>query len=1109
MLITVGCLFLIPRVNINMDMTKYLPEDSSMRQGLDIMDKEFPETANANTIRVMFTNLDNKQKLEIQQELSNIRYVDSVACAPVSSDSGSVDPDTADSETPDPAYEKTVGGKTYDLYILSTKYDFHTDEELSIEDAVTKKYEGFAHMKMAIDMNGSELPLWIVGIALAIILLVLFLMCPSFLEPFLFLGAIGCAVLINTGTNAFMPSVSDITNSIAAILQLVLSMDYSIILMNRYRQEKALGGDRVECMKRTIKKAFAPIMSSAFTTIVGLMALAFMRFKIGADLGFVLAKGVFISMISILTILPFLILAFEKGIEKTAKPVIRFPTDKLGAASYKLRYVAVPVFIIIFALVFTLRGNTGIAYTLSDPTDIDNVFPKTNTIVMLYKNNDDEAVQKMAGDLEKNPNINSAISYSNTVGKQYTAEGLKNAIRDMSAAANTNGISAGSISTEAGTNIDMTTLKVLFYDYYKGSDDLKITASAFLRFIADDVVGGEGGSIGGFAINDDMKDQVAAMKKFSSAAALTTPENTSQLASFLGMKKSDVKQILKYYYIKKRIDTHTKMTLPDFVNYITEDLAGDSTIGKQFDNSTKAKLKALSAFTNKDTITGQMTDIQLAQLLGMDQTQVQQILYMAGQSTMAPCDFVDFILNDETIKAGMTEADIANQTNLQTIMHITLSDREFSYSEIAQMLGMSESQTKTIFTLYRFDNGGTDGFKISVQHFLSFIRSDILGNEAFAGKFSAADRADLNMAYDLTNAVVSGRTYTSEEMADLFAGSGGGYGADAAGGTKAAAGTALDVDTVSLLYLYYGSRYDWSPEWKMSIDTLFAFLSENVLEDSRFDKFLTGDTDTGGSDSGSSDSSDFRTQITDIRQSLDDSIMQLKSDNYSRLIINTSYSEEGDDTVAFMKKLTAEADRAAGSGSYYLIGNTPMAYEMMHTFSHEYNKVSIITALFIFLIVLITFRSFIIPVILILLIQCGVYMTVFVTGIQGFDIYYLAMLIVQGILMGATIDYAILYTTYYRESRECLGIRESLQRSYGRSIHTIFTSGFILLLATAVLGRCFANPAVGQICLSIAKGTACALILILFILPGLLAVFDKLIVKVGKEKKNKHPECQS
>lgn len=176
MLITVGCLFLIPRVNINMDMTKYLPEDSSMRQGLDIMDEEFPETANANTIRVMFTNLDNKQKLEIQQELSNIRYVDSVACAPVSSDSGSVDPDTADSETPDPAYEKTVGGKTYDLYILSTKYDFHTDEELSIEDAVTKKYEGFAHMKMAIDMNGSELPLWIVGIALAIILLVLFLM---------------------------------------------------------------------------------------------------------------------------------------------------------------------------------------------------------------------------------------------------------------------------------------------------------------------------------------------------------------------------------------------------------------------------------------------------------------------------------------------------------------------------------------------------------------------------------------------------------------------------------------------------------------------------------------------------------------------------------------------------------------------------------------------------------------------------------------------------------------------------------------------------------------------------------------------------------------------
>ena len=145
----------------------------------------------------------------------------------------------------------------------------------------------------------------------------------------------------------------------------------------------------------------------------------------------------------------------------------------------------------------------------------------------------------------------------------------------------------------------------------------------------------------------------------------------------------------------------------------------------------------------------------------------------------------------------------------------------------------------------------------------------------------------------------------------------------------------------------------------------------------------------------------------------------------------------------------------------------------------------------IFLVILLTFRNFLVPVLLVSVIQCAIYLTMVSLGLQGYSINYLALLIVQSILMGATIDYGILYTSYYREIRVRLGRQEALTESYRRSIHTILTSGSIMTIVVFAISFAFAAPMVSQICRTIAIGALCALLLILFVLPGLLAVFDR------------------
>ncbi|MBR3018317.1 MAG: MMPL family transporter [Clostridia bacterium] len=241
-----------------------------------------------------------------------------------------------------------------------------------------------------------------------------------------------------------------------------------------------------------------------------------------------------------------------------------------------------------------------------------------------------------------------------------------------------------------------------------------------------------------------------------------------------------------------------------------------------------------------------------------------------------------------------------------------------------------------------------------------------------------------------------------------------------------------------------------------------------------------------------------REAVAGAKEQLEGGKAMLKSDRYSRMIVYTYLPVESEKTDALMTMLTEAGEKL--TGEYYLIGNSAMSFEMQASFGQELWTITMLTAAAIFLIVLISSRSLIVPALLVLIVQCGVYITVTVVGWQGYSIYFLALLIVECILMGATIDYGILFTSYYRENRKLRGVPEALKAAYDGSVHSIMTSGLILVLVTAIIGYTYADPTVAEICRTISTGALSAILVILFLLPGLLATLDRLVVR-GKNGK--------
>lgn len=403
--ITIFCAILIPKVNINYDMSKYLPIDSDVSKGLEIMNDKFDLIDDA---QVMVKDFNEIEITNIYNILSNIEGVKSV---------------TFDIESD--KYFKD--GNALFLLTLTSKDDNYNNKILSDIKDNLDNYDFYlsgssVNNQAMTDTMKNEMPLFLV-VAVILIAIILLLIASSWIEPILFLSISLIAIIINYGTNIMFGEVSFVTFAIAALLQLALSMDYSIMLLDQYHHE-VKDTEKNEAMKKAWVKSFNAILASSLTTIFGLLAMIFMSFSIGQDLGIVLAKGIVINVIVVFLAFPTFILIFDNILNKTRKKSIKVPTKFLSNIATKGKYSITIVTILLIIGSFFIQNNLNFAYSVgakdSNSNEVEKVFGNTTQFVILYKENDVNKIYEVINFVAEDDVVNYVTDYHNSVGTVVT-----------------------------------------------------------------------------------------------------------------------------------------------------------------------------------------------------------------------------------------------------------------------------------------------------------------------------------------------------------------------------------------------------------------------------------------------------------------------------------------------------------------------------------------------------------------------------------------------------------------------------------------------------------------------------------------------------------------
>ena len=1245
-------------VKINYDMAKYLPSTSETRIGMDIMEKEFSNTKTT-PLNIMFKGLKNEEKQDIYNYLTELEGVDEVQH------------DNTENYNKD----------DYTLYVISVKGEYDSEIATNIYNDVTNKYKDYEIYTSGdiTDKNTPVLETWIIGLAILSALIILIIMSESYVEPFLFMFTILIAVLLNKGTDIIFSSVSHITQSISAILP--LSMDYSIMLMSRYNQEKKVEKDKIKAMKNALYNAFQSISSSSITTVVGLIVLVFMSFTIGRDLGLVLAKGVIFSLISIFFVLPGLILMFDKWIIKTKKKRFNIKLDTMGKISYKLRYFAIPLFLIVFIGSFLSKETLGILYTNSELDKISQVFAENNQMAIIYNNKDEEKIAKILGELN-GEKIDEVLGYSNTINEKLAYNELNEKLKELGSDVEiedyllkilyyeyynenventmtfnefvkfiknniyTNDKFNNQIDETTKQNIDKLEnfitvdlmnkkrvineiaqilevdeeqLKDIMILYSSKKSDLKISMNDFINFINKDVLTDNKYSS---KIEKANIESLKELSKFTNKTTIQTKMDSAQIANLFGIGKNIADDLYKYYISLN--DINTKITLNQFSNFVINNVVNNENYASSFTKDKRDSIQQLATFSNKNTIQTQMNITQIANLFGIDenlvskvmllkygrsdngtrititefvntvkylksstnyldgfdttnlekidlsvlekgnkytatelagilginpnqmyqiyalidltqnktnnwkitpydfvklilqnqtQTEIEQsilaklnllsgimdsclnnitysytelanfigietetvrniyVLYNSSNANlkMTPQEFVNFVLNhknDQTLSEKLTQNIKSKLSIVQTVMQDVLNNKKYTSTEISNLLGINAEKIKLLYGLYD-TKYVTQNRTISLKEIIEFILNDVIPNPEYASNFDNTKILKLNTVNGIMKASVNGTKYTANEIMGILS----------------VFTDNVDENTIDLIYTYYGSENSYNKEWKLTVEEFVKFLNNKILKDEKFNDFIIDEV---------------RSNIIDSNTTVQEAKDMLVGDEYSRVVLNTKFALESKETFDFIQKVKDLLKENAIDG--YIIGDSPMAYEMSKTFNNELNYITVLTMIAIFIVVAVTFKSILIPSILVATIQCAVYMTMGILSFSGQNVYFISILIVQSILMGATIDYAILYTSYYLEHRKVYDIKQSIIASYNKSIHTILTSSSILIIVTLIVAK-FATAIASKICKTISEGTICSTILILTLLPAILDTCDRFIVKNKSKKK--------
>ena len=366
---------------VNYDILSYLPESLETVSGQDIMVDEFGMGAFS---MVIVEGMDNKDAAALEANLETINHVKEVLWY-----DDMLDLSVPVSMIPDSIRDAFFQG---DATMMIALFDNTTSADETME-AITDMRKMVGKDCFISGMSGvvtdiknlalQEMPVYVV-IAAVLSLLVLLLTTDSFVLPFIFLSSIGFAVVYNMGTNIFLGQISYITQALVAVLQLGVTMDYSIFLLHSYEEAKPNYENRNDAMAEAIANTFISVAGSSVTTVAGFAALIFMTFELGRDLGIVMIKGVVIGVICCVTVLPSMILIFEKAIDKTRHKPLLPSMDKISDFIIKHSWIWLILFVVAF--VPALNGNNGVELYYN----IDSGLPDTLDSAIANKKLSDE-----------------------------------------------------------------------------------------------------------------------------------------------------------------------------------------------------------------------------------------------------------------------------------------------------------------------------------------------------------------------------------------------------------------------------------------------------------------------------------------------------------------------------------------------------------------------------------------------------------------------------------------------------------------------------------------------------------------------------------------------
>ena len=863
--LTIASVFLIPMVGVNYDMTKYLPDNSDTKVALKVMEDEFGASGTA-SILVENASVDQVEQLKIK-----IQEVDGVTNVVFDSTSSSY-------------YHDNNG--LLKVFFANGDYEEETANAIAEIRTVCEEYQvalGGSAVDATTNRNaiGSEMTI-ILLIAVAIVLLILLLTSRSWLEPLVYLIIIGCAIVLNMGTNLLLGEISFITQSISTIMLIALEMDYCIVLCSRFREEQQKGLAPIEAMKKALSGSFLAIIASSLTVIAGLVALMFMDFSIGFDIGAVLAKGVLLSIFAVLFFMPSIILMLSRALQKTAHRSFLPKMDKIATFAHKTRFVIPALFLCLVITGVVLQSGVQFSYVVDSAKEGSQLQIETSKIEEAFGKQNSLVVMVTKGDTAREYEL-----YNNIVNIEIDGEKYINS-------------SSGIVATQLYTSLS--------------KNDL--------------------------------------IKTYGLTETVTTDIYTT-------LNRAETENI----YVIELLD-YLKVNSGTISNIATSKQAYVDNVFNQF--------SAISFGANT---------IDLYQNLTPENAKIAYNLSDAGYTTLSAIytNMNATTLPNYAILQILYAQNIDNyQTSLQSLM-VSAPFTSLTVAQIVDSQNLPENVVKQIFTTF----GKTESETI--------INAQLI--QALHNVNSATNKTIIQTIAENTQAQVTAGIVQAEYARSLFV-----------------------------------------------------------------------------------------------------------SENYSRMIFNLNLSVDDEKAISFINKLnTVLAD--SGYENYYIANNTSNMLETMNVFKTDRIKTDLITVIAILLIVLLTFRSLSIPVILVLTIQGAIWINLGISNLAGENVFFVCYLLAMAIQMGATIDYGILLTDRYTRFRKDHNKVDSLKMALNTSITTVLTSGLILILAAFTIHFVSSTPLISEIGLLIGRGALISVIAILFVLPQLLLLFDKVIEKTTLKQK--------